>query len=140
MWEGGNAMRVSLALLADYANVSREGKLNIMGIFDNINASSVPTAHAQMQLVLTVEGSAFEAGKDHPMEIELQAPTGDPVFKVNGTLHFGKAPSEAAVKANSTIQLNNLLFKQFGRYRFVITINGAVLAEIPFAVVEVKPQ
>lgn len=133
-------MRVSLALLADYANVSREGKLNIMGIFDNVNATSVPTAHGQMQLVLTIEGSAAEAGKDHPMEIELISPTKEPVFKLNGSIHLGKVPTGAPAKANSTIQLNNLVFRQFGRYYFVVTIEGAVREEIPFTVVEVKPQ
>ena len=29
-------MELTLALLADYANISREGKLNIMGIFEQI--------------------------------------------------------------------------------------------------------
>lgn len=133
-------MRISLALLADYANVSREGKLNIMGVFDNISATSVPTVHAQMQLVLTVEGSAIDAGKEHPLEIELQAPTKETVFKINGALNFGRVPTGGAVKANSTIQLNNLIFQQYGRYCFRISINGMMLTEIPFTVVEIKRQ
>lgn len=133
-------MHVSLALLADYANVSREGKLNIMGVFDNINAATVPTAHAQMQLVITFEGSAAEAGKEHPMEIELRSPTGETVFKLNGHVNFGKIPAGEPLKANSTIQLNNLIFRQFGRYCFRISVNGALLGEIPFTVVEIKRQ
>ena len=35
-------MQVPLAVLADSANVSQEGKLNIMGIFTQINAQSLP--------------------------------------------------------------------------------------------------
>jgi len=31
-------MKATLALLADAANVSEEGKLNVLGIFNNINA------------------------------------------------------------------------------------------------------
>jgi len=131
---------MSLALLADYANVSREGKLNIMGVFDNIYATSVPVSHGQLQLVLTVEGSSAESGKDHPLEIELISPGGDSVFKVSGTIHFAKAPHEAPIKANSTIQMNNLVFRQFGRYRFVISVDGALREEIPFTVIQVRPQ
>src|SRR5919204_3250104 len=48
-------MRLSLALLADYANVSHDGKLNIMGIFGQIHAPQFPAVHAQMHLVLSLE-------------------------------------------------------------------------------------
>ena len=51
-------MRVSLALLADYSNVSREGKLNILGIFDTIYAPRFPTTHAHLQLVVRFEAEA----------------------------------------------------------------------------------
>jgi len=35
-------MRVKLAVLADYASITREGKLNILGIFDEINPQQLP--------------------------------------------------------------------------------------------------
>ena len=49
-------MHVKVALLADYSNVSREGKLNILGIFDTIYAPTFPTTHPHMQLVIRFEG------------------------------------------------------------------------------------
>jgi len=36
--EKGGAVDVRVAVLADYANVSQDGKLNIMGIFQEIRA------------------------------------------------------------------------------------------------------
>ena len=45
-------MRVPLAVLADYANVTTDGKLNIMGIFNRIFASALPVVHPQMRLVM----------------------------------------------------------------------------------------
>lgn len=45
-------MQVPLAVLADYANVTADGKLNIMGIFDIIYAPQVSFVHPQMQLVM----------------------------------------------------------------------------------------
>jgi len=35
-------IKIPLAVIADSANVSREGKLNILGIFQNIGAKIVP--------------------------------------------------------------------------------------------------
>ena len=40
--EKGGAVDVRVAVLADYANVSQDGKLNIMGIFQEINPSFLP--------------------------------------------------------------------------------------------------
>lgn len=45
-------MDVNLALLADYANVSQDGKLNIMGIFQEVNPPVLPFALPQMYLVM----------------------------------------------------------------------------------------
>jgi hypothetical protein len=50
-------MEVTVAVLADYANVSQDGKLNIMGIFQEINATSLPFVLPQMYLVMS-----FSAG------------------------------------------------------------------------------
>ena len=59
-------MELTLALLADYANISREGKLNIMGIFEQIFALSFPAVHAQLQLVLRLESSPFGSATGPP--------------------------------------------------------------------------
>src|SRR6266516_3887748 len=64
-------MEVKLALLADGANVSREGKLNLLGIFDTLFARSFPTTHPQMQLVIRFEAAAQEAGSTRQVEIQL---------------------------------------------------------------------
>jgi len=46
-------MKARIAVLADYANVTADRKLNVMGVFNVINASRVPAIHRQMQLVVS---------------------------------------------------------------------------------------
>ena len=53
-------MRVTLAVLADYANISQEGKLNILGIFDRIAVAEVPTSLPQMHFIMRLEAHAAE--------------------------------------------------------------------------------
>jgi len=55
-------MRPLLFLTADYANVTSDGKLNVMGIFKEINAYNFPARHASMHLVakLAAELGEFE--------------------------------------------------------------------------------
>src|SRR6185436_5289009 len=51
----GHFVDVKLALLADGANATAEGKLNILGIFNALHAASFPCAHPHMCLVLRFE-------------------------------------------------------------------------------------
>ena len=79
-------MRVSLALLADYSNVSREGKLNILGIFDTIYAPGFPTTHAHMQLVVRFEADAREAGATRQVEVQFRTQDGTVLFRLPGAM------------------------------------------------------
>ncbi|MFH2137354.1 MAG: hypothetical protein ABII88_02455 [Candidatus Omnitrophota bacterium] len=48
--------KLNFSFLCDYAMVSREGKLSMNGIFENINARSFPTHHPIMFIVANVGG------------------------------------------------------------------------------------
>jgi hypothetical protein len=48
-------MELLTILAADYANIAQGGKLNVMGIFRNINALKFPAKHSSMTLVVKLE-------------------------------------------------------------------------------------
>lgn len=48
--------KLNFSFLCDYASVSREGKLNMNGIFENINAKNFPTHHPLMFVVANIAG------------------------------------------------------------------------------------
>ncbi|MFP5355722.1 MAG: DUF6941 family protein, partial [Gemmatimonadota bacterium] len=43
-------MHVSFALFADAANISQEGKLNILGVFDAVQVGQLPAVHPRAHL------------------------------------------------------------------------------------------
>ena len=131
-------MEVSLALLADGANISREGKLNILGIFDRINSPSLPAAHPQMQLILNLEADRSEAEREHKLEVELIDADGNKLLGIEGRITFGPPPPGQRIRANHIIQLNNLQFGRFGAYEFKILINNEVRRSVPLYVNEVR--
>jgi len=53
-------MDLTYLLAADYANITRDGKLNVMGIFSIINAPGFPAVHPQMYLVAQLTAGPFE--------------------------------------------------------------------------------
>jgi hypothetical protein len=129
-------MEVSLAVLADYANVSREGKLNIMGIFDRIFARQLPGQFPPMQVVIRLEAHFAEMGREHIIQIQLRDPDGETIFDING--NFTPMGGEAGETAplNHIISLGNLPLKQAGGHSVVIWVDNDLKKEIPLKVVE----
>jgi hypothetical protein len=127
-------MRVKVALLADYSNVSREGKLNILGIFDTIYAQSFPVTHAHMQLVIRFEGGPEEAGTSRQIEVQLLSQDGTSLFRLPGTIAVQRGESGEPVRADHILSLTNVGFAEAGRYVFEIAVDGRVEATVPLRV------
>lgn len=126
-------MQVKLAVVADHANVSAEGKLNIMGIFDRIVVSSVPAVHPQMHLVVRLEAHPAERDRVHTVEVRLHDPDGQAVFELNGEVVPQGLPGEA-ITANQIIGINNLVLARTGEYVFVVFVDHDLKAETPLVV------
>ncbi len=126
-------MQVKLAVLADYANVTGDGKLNILGIFDRINLTQIPAAHPQMHLVLRLDAHPAEQNRTFAIEIRLHDPEGLVIFEVKGEIVPRGEPGQP-VSTNQILTLNNLQLEKIGDYRFVIFLNNDLKSEIPLAV------
>ncbi|MBU1044798.1 MAG: hypothetical protein KJ915_10430 [Candidatus Omnitrophica bacterium] len=48
--------KLNFSFLCDYSSVSREGKLSMNGIFENINVHQLPTHHPLMFIVANISG------------------------------------------------------------------------------------
>jgi hypothetical protein len=70
-------MRLRLAVAADYANLSSDGKINIMGVFHEIGPSGFPVGLSQGFLVLEWEAGPAEIGTQRTVRIAFVDPDGD---------------------------------------------------------------
>lgn len=127
-------MQVKLALLADYANVTTEGKLNILGIFDRIHVAELPAVHPQMQFILRLEAHRAERDRRHAVEIRLHDPDGQTVFDIKGEVVPRDSGGGRTIASNQIISVNNLSLAKTGEYTFVVFINNDLKAEVPLAV------
>ncbi len=117
-------MKVPLAVLADSANVSQEGKLNIMGIFTQINAQSLPLRYPHMTLVFTLEAQVPEGGRQHQAVINCMDEDGGKLFEANATIDVDiKDPGKPAT-INQIINFQMMEFRREGDYSFNILVNN----------------
>lgn len=132
-------MRVPTALLADYANATKDGKLNVMGIFHQLTVSHLPASHPSMQLVLMLEGNRADAGREQKIEIRLMAPSGKDLFKMEGSFIVKGKGSGMTLRSHQILQMAGLTFTEEGGHIFYIHLNNHEQAAVPLDVILVTP-
>jgi len=130
-------MEVGLALLADYANVTREGKLNVMGLFTIINAPRLPWVHPQMQVVLQLEAGAAEWETQKDIQVKLLDADANSLLDVRGSVKIPRGEAGRRVHVNSIMTFANVKFQTEGDYVFAILIGGETKKELPLRVMHV---
>lgn len=133
-------MDVSFAVLADYANVSREGKLNVMGIFDRVFARQLPSRFPPMQLVVRLEAQAAEIDTEHTIRIQLADPEGTALFDINGTFTPRSSEPDRAVSVNHVIHLADLPLQRTGLHNVIVWVDDERKREVPLRVDEPPRQ
>lgn len=130
-------MEVVFAVLADSANVSKEGKLNILGNFAQITANSFPVRHPEMQLVLRMEASPAEIGLQKKLEMSLMDEDGARIsgFSADFPVPEPEKPGEM-VNMQSIIRIIDTVFPKAGRYVINVLINGETKARVPLVVIQ----
>ena len=132
-------MQLRIAALADYTNITNNGKLNILGIFSQIFAANVPATHLQMRLVLQFAFDQTDIG-EKPVRIVLQDEDGRVVLSVEGTLIIPNHQGPDPIIVNQVMLLQNVVFPEFRGYEFAVEIDGQPLpVKVPVDVVRATP-
>jgi hypothetical protein len=126
-------MNVNLAVLCDAANVSREGKLNILGEFDSIGAATFPLTYPTMVLVVRLEAHPTEAGVHH-LKLHLFDEDGhDVVPPLQGDFPTG-SPSFLGAMIRTPpliLQMHGVCFNGPGHYSFELLVDNHHLRSLP---------
>ena len=133
-------MDVTLALLADAANVSQDGKLNILGIFNGLGAPTFPATHPQMHLVLRFEANRAEEGKTRQVEIHLADSDGTRLFTISTSLVLPQGMPGQPIRLNHILALNGVRFPKAGDYVFDILVGDDHKAAVDLKLVEAQVE
>ena len=122
-------MLLAFALFADSANVSVEGKLNILGVFDALQVGNVPTVHPRATLVMRLKGTLDETG-NHRVALTWTSPSGEELWTSSGELEIGSPPVGAVEMDFPLILTFDLPIPMAGTHRLKIVIDDQLQEEL----------
>lgn len=129
-------MEPVLFTTAEYAMVSNDGKLSIMGIYDSIQAAEFPAVSPRMFLIAQFKAEPDEYGQVFEIHFQLVNENGDNVVSLNGAGEVPDSDMGLSVLLNQVVTLNNIQFERPGMYAFRAYLDGELAVEMPFTVVE----
>lgn len=122
-------MYCSFALFADAANLSQEGKLNVLGVFDALHVASLPAVHPRATLVVRLKASPDDAGT-HALALTWVAPGGDEVWSSSGEVEVHTPPPGATEVDIPVIAAIDLPIAEAGVHIMRVELDAEVEAEV----------
>lgn len=127
-------MKMNLAVLADYASVTSEGKLVIAGVFNVITAPSLPWVQPTMTLVFTLNVTSDEEGI-HRVSVRSFDPDGHEFARpLDAQMEAQNVDFLDGASLNFLLGLNSLTFAKLGRHRFDVFVDDEYIDSIAFVV------
>jgi hypothetical protein len=125
-------------VLADYSNVTREGKINILGVFDVIRAFRFPATHPEMQLVIGFEADISEKNHEKEVEVRLIDERGEQLLNLRGRIAVGDTTAGTLLFYPQVLVLRSISFPCAGNYQFDIYVDGERRHYTPLKVVAIS--
>jgi hypothetical protein len=121
---------LNFIFLCDDAFKGENGKVSIIGIFQQVNLREIPGKLLKSVLV----GNFTDLSKTAE-ELELKVSLLDVENKpANLNIPAVKLPSSGGKDVGFFLELGNLEFSKTGDYKFVVEVNGELLGEYKFQV------
>jgi hypothetical protein len=122
-------MQISFALFADAANLSQEGKLNVLGVFGAVQVAALPAVHPRAHLVVGLRGGRGDAGA-HQVTLQWRNPAGTELWSTAGNLDIALPPGDMAELDLPLIASIDLPIDQPGTYTMHVGVDDDLAAEV----------
>jgi hypothetical protein len=116
-------MHISFAVFADGANLSQEGKLNVLGVFDALAVGGFPAVHP----------------RTHRLTFAWVAPNDEILWSSDGELNVSPGPNPAFEMDLPIIAVIDLPLNQAGLYTMQVSLDGDLVAEVRLHVGSTAP-
>jgi hypothetical protein len=116
-------MHISFAIFADAANLSQEGKLNILGVFDAVQVGGLPTIHPRTHFVVRLKADGDDVGA-HKLTFRWLSPFDEELWSSSGEMNVAPAPNPLFELDLPIIAVVDLPLNVAGQYTMQVTLDG----------------
>ncbi len=118
-------MEVIHLMLADSANISREGKLNVLGIFNTIRANQFPAMHPQMYVVVELLASPSEYDTERELTVKiLDSDAQNKVVDWHRTINVSRPPQGGDASIKQILELRGIVFPKPDTYQVSLLVDN----------------
>jgi hypothetical protein len=110
-------------LVADSANNTADGRLNVLGVFDRLFVSELPARHPMMTVVIATEIEPTDSNERNVLAIALDDPEGENAAKVSIAVE-GPHP-QGAHYMNFLLPLPMVQFQREGDYQLSVSVGNS---------------
>jgi hypothetical protein len=116
-------MHISFAVFADAANLSQEGKLNILGVFDAVQVGGLPTIHPRTHFIVRLKANGEDVGS-HKLSFRWLSPLDEELWSSSGEMNVAPAPNPIFEVDLPIIAVVDLPLNMAGQYTMQVTLDG----------------
>jgi hypothetical protein len=131
-------MHISFAVFADGANLSQEGKLNVLGVFDALQVGGFPALHPRTHFVLRLKGSLEDIG-NHRLTFRWINPSDEELWSSDGELNVAPGTNPTFEMDLPVIAVIDLPLNAPGLYTMRVSLDGEPTADVRLFVSAVQP-
>jgi hypothetical protein len=129
-------MRLDLAVFADAANTTADGKINLLGEFNMVHTADLPAALPSATLVLRIVGSAAESG-EHRFGLRLRDDDGHLLWTSPDSTLVLPQPQIPGLPVRTAliIEIGPFMFDEFRTYAYEVVVDDRRLGEVEIHVI-----
>lgn len=120
-------MHISFAVFADAANLSQEGKLNVLGVFDAVQVAGLPTIHPRTHFIVRLKANGDDVGA-HKLGFRWLSPIDEELWSSTGEMNVAQTPNPVFEVDLPIIAVVDLPLNMAGQYTMEVTLDGVPTA------------
>jgi hypothetical protein len=120
----GPAMQLILSLACEDARSRPDGRLDFLGVFDELQAPGFPAVQDRMTVVFIMEWDPTEEGR-HPFRADLLDVADRKVLTIEGHTDVAPRGHGARPRTQLIMPLERVVFPRPGDYRFILHAAGS---------------
>jgi predicted amino acid-binding ACT domain protein len=127
-------MILRLSVVCEAARERPDGRLDLMGVFNELSATGFPAMQDTLTVVFVVEWSDDEAGRQ-PLRADMLNEAGRKLLTIQGHTDVDeRGTARAPAQTRLVMPLEKVVFPEPGRYRFELLAGSDVVEACSFFV------